>query len=194
MLVDWVPSSCCLTPRAEPGWRQSWGLRGGGWSGLAEGKSPCSWGAEETRETALCPFSLPAKMWASCLGQQSHSREGPQVNLAAHQSLCSQRSFQHPSGCCLIHRRRGSFSSPVEITGSPGGFFLGLAQTVSQHSADSEEFPVSAKGQQLWVPGEGKLTEGAAGPAKQPRASRRRSLPPGWHRALLWESTQLPAK
>lgn len=56
------------------------------------------------------------------------------------------------------------------------------------------KFPVPAKGQQLWVQGERKLTEGAAGPAEQPRASRRRSLPPGWHQALLWESTWLPAK
>lgn len=121
--------------------------QGGGRVGVLEEEDGSGWQGEnlhvvrqwkklENQLSIL--FSLPAKMWASCLGQQSQSRGWSQVSLASYQSLCSQRSLQCPSRGRLIHQRQGSFSSPLEITGSPRGFFLGLAQMVSQHLADSE--------------------------------------------------------
>lgn len=176
-------------PQAEPGCRQSRVSEkqdGSDW----QKKSPCGGNVEETRKPGLFPFCCSAKMWASCLGQQSQSRKEAQVILASHQSLCSQRSSSLQAA--LTHRRQSS-SLLWRSPGAPGTSSWGLhGQFLSIQLI--MKFPVSVEGQQLWVQGERKLTEGVAGPAKWPTTSRRRSLPPGWQLALPWGITQHPAK
>lgn len=133
MLVDRVPSSCRLMPQAEPGCRQSRVSEkqdGSDW----QKTSPCGGNVEETRKPALFPFCCFAKMWASCLGQQSQSRKEARGILASHQSLCGQRSSTLQAA--LTHQRQQLLAS--EVIGSPRGFFLGLTWAVSEHSADYE--------------------------------------------------------
>lgn len=169
-------SSCHCRPRAEPAWGQSWVSEeqdGWGWQRVSR---QWEWGRNEKASHPSCLLFLPG------VGQLCGSVVRPERGLSrasAPEVLPASRRLPErvPGEAAPSHPRR---SHPrASSRGSPG---------VSEHSADLK-FPVAVEGQQLWVQGERKLTEGAAGPAEWPRASQRRSLPPGWHGALLWGST-----
>lgn len=132
-------------------------------------ESPGSGSWEETRKPALSPVCSFCQVWASCLGEWSVQKGVSSEPL---------RPEILPASCRLpktLERQRRLTLGGLTPGLLPGARmeFLSIQLTLT--------FPVSVEGQQLWVQGERKLTEGAAGPAEWPRASQRRSLPPGWH-------------
>lgn len=183
LLASEASTASCL------GLSQVYGAR---WIRLAERKSPCGGRMEETRKISPLSFLLflprcGPTAWVSkaSLGGPSGPFGFSSVSAAKNPSSTSQAS--------LIRLRTGHASYPLEVSGSPRGFFLGHARWLLSIQL-TQKLPVSPEGQHLWVQGERKLTEGVAGQAKRPRASQRRAPPPGWHWALCRGSTQPPAE
>lgn len=177
-MACWQMGSLLLASEASTtsclGLSQVYGAR---WIRLAERKSPCGGRVEETRKPALFPFCSSCQDVGQPLGSAKPVWGGPSGPFGF-SSVSAAKNPSSTSQASLIRLRPGNASYPLEVSGSPRGFFLGHARWLLSIQL-TQKLPVSAEGQHLWAQGERKLTEGAAGQAKWPRASRRRAPPPG---------------
>lgn len=170
---------------------ESLGLsRGGSRAGVSEGQD-----GSAGREKVSTHWGSGRNQKASPLSFCSSCKVSPVRGLRPVWLLITASAVKDPSRILQAHPdplKTGQLLQTLGGLRQPRGFFLGLALTVSEHSANSE---VSCFSRGSATLGSGRK-EADRGRSRTGKAAKvfPREVPSSWHWALCWGSMQPPAK